>query len=94
MATSLSNPVNNLTEGVYGIKYSSGYDNKKCKTCEIKYKDCECCLEYTNVTCDFTVYKCLCCNRNYQKEFVEHLKRRFADTYTVCNHDVNKFKFI
>ena len=34
--------------------------------CGIKYKDCECCLEYTNVKSDLRVYKCLLCNRNFQ----------------------------
>ena len=48
---------------------------KKCETCGIKYKDCECCLEYTNVNDDLIVYKCLCCTRNYQKKFDEDLKK-------------------
>ena len=30
------------------IKCKYGHDNKNCKTCGIKYKDWECCLEYTN----------------------------------------------
>ena len=27
----------------------------------------ECCLEYKNVKHDLIEYKCLCCNKNYQK---------------------------
>ena len=27
-------------------------DHRKCEKCGIKYKDCECCLEYTNVKID------------------------------------------
>ena len=49
MASSLSNVVNNLADGTHKIKRKYGYDNKKCETGGIKYKDCECCLEYTNV---------------------------------------------
>ena len=49
MASSLSNLVNNLADGTHKIKCKYGYDNKKCETGGIKYKDCECCLEYTNV---------------------------------------------
>ena len=29
-----------------------GHDNKKCKTCGIKYKDCEGCLKYNNIKDD------------------------------------------
>ena len=32
---------------------------KKCETCGIKYKDCNCCLEYINVKDDLLEYKCL-----------------------------------
>ena len=40
---------------------------QKCEACGIKYKDFECCLEYTDVKDDLTVYKCLCCGREFQK---------------------------
>ena len=36
MASSLSNVVNNLAEGVYKIKCKYGHNNEKCKMCEIK----------------------------------------------------------
>ena len=32
---------------------------KNCETCGIKYKDCNCCLEYINVKDDLIEYKCL-----------------------------------
>ena len=38
MADSLPNLVNNLFEGIYRIKCKFGHDDKKCKTCRIKYK--------------------------------------------------------
>ena len=31
---------------------------KKYETCGIKYKDCECCLEYTNVEDNLIECKC------------------------------------
>ena len=37
MASSLSNLVNNLAEGVHRIKCKYGHDNKNCEICEIKY---------------------------------------------------------
>ena len=39
MASLLLNLVENLAEGVNKIKCKYGYDNRKCETCEIKYKD-------------------------------------------------------
>ena len=48
MASSLSNLADNLAEGTHKIKCKYGYGSKKCETGGIKYKDCECCPEYTN----------------------------------------------
>ena len=67
---------------------------KNVETCRIKYKDCECCLEYTSVKDDLIEYKWLFRNRNYQKNFDENLERRFANTYKFSNHDINKFFFV
>ena len=58
MASFLSNLVNNLAEGIHKIKCKYGHDKKKCKKFEIEYKDCDCCLEYTNVKDDLVVHKC------------------------------------
>ena len=49
MASSLSNLVNNLSEGIYRIKCKLRHDNKKCETCGIKYKYFDCFLEYANL---------------------------------------------
>ena len=45
MASPLSNLVNNLSEGLHRTKYKLEHDDKKCETCEIKYKCCKCFLE-------------------------------------------------
>ena len=37
MASSLSNLVNNLSDGTHKIKSKYGYDNKKCKISRIRY---------------------------------------------------------
>ena len=42
MTSSLSNHVNNLPKGIHKTEWKHGYLNKKCRLCEIKYKDCEC----------------------------------------------------
>ena len=57
----------------------------------MKYKDCKCCLEQTNVKDDLIEYKCLCCNNNYQKIFDESLKKRLANAYKFFKLNVNKF---
>ena len=48
MASSLSNLVNNLSEGLHRIKFKLKHDDKKCETCGIKCKYCDCFLKYAN----------------------------------------------
>ena len=59
MTSSLSNLVNNLSEGIHKIKWKYEHDDKKCESYGIKYKYCDCFLEYTNFKDDLTEYKCL-----------------------------------
>ena len=40
-ASTLSNLVNNLSVGIHRIKCKNKHDDKKCKTCGIKYKYCD-----------------------------------------------------
>ena len=87
---SLSNLVDNRSKGIHKIKCKHGHDDKKCETGGIKYKYCNCFLEYTNFNNDLIEYNCLCCNGNYQQTFDEKLKERFLNTYKFSNHDKNK----
>ena len=48
MANSLSSLVDILAEGILKNKCKYGHDDKKCETCRIKYRDCDCFLEDTN----------------------------------------------
>ena len=66
MASSLSNRVNNLSERIHRIKCKFEQNDKKCETCGIKYKHCDCLLEYINFKDDLIKYKYLCCIKNYQ----------------------------
>ena len=52
MASSLSNLVDNLSEGIHKIKCKYGHNDKKCETCGITYEICSCFFEYTNLTED------------------------------------------
>ena len=90
MASSLSNLVNNLSEGIHRIKCKYGHDDKKCETCGIKYKYCDFFLEYANFKDDLAECKHLCCNKNYQYKFDEKLKEQFFNIYKFSNHDNNK----
>ena len=94
MESSLSNLVNNLSEELHRIKCKLGHDDEKCETCTIKYKYCDCFLEYTNFKDDLIEYKCLCCKISYQHKFDEKLKERFFNTYKFSNHNSNKFIFL
>ena len=57
MASPLSNLVNNLFEGIYKIKCKYRHNDKRCETCQIKYKYCNYFLEYTNFKDDLIEYK-------------------------------------
>ena len=72
MASSSSNLVNNLSQGIHRIKCKLGHDDKKCETCGIKYKYRDSFLEYTNFK-----YKCLVCNKNRQQNLTKSLKKNF-----------------
>ena len=91
MASSLSDLVDNLAERIHKIRCKYGHDKEQCETCGIKYKDCNSCLECTNAKDDLIEYKCLFCNKNYQKTFDENLKKQFVRTYKFSNRDINKF---
>ena len=60
MESSLSNLVNNLSEGIHRIICKYGHDDEKCETFKNKY--CDCFLEYTNFKDYLMRHKCLCCN--------------------------------
>ena len=72
MASSLSNLVNNLSEGFHRIKRKLGHDDKKSETCGI-YKYCDCFLEYANFKNDLIEYKCVSCSKSYRGKFNKKL---------------------
>ena len=74
IATSSSNPVSDLSDGIHRIKFKFRYDDQKCETCRIKYRYCDCFLECTNFKGDLIKHKWLICNKNCQIKFDEKLK--------------------
>ena len=75
MTSSLSDLVDNLTEGIH----------------KIKCKGCGCFLKYKRVKGNSIMYKCLSCNKCYSKKLNEELKKKFKNTFTFSNNDINKF---
>ena len=68
MASSLLSLANNLAERIHKIKRKYKHNDKKCETYGIKPKNCDCFLEYTNFKDDLIEYRCLGCNKNFQKK--------------------------
>ena len=64
MAILLSIFINSLSEGNHRVKCKYGQDDKRYETCRIKYKYCNCYLEYANFKDDLIERKCLFCNKN------------------------------
>ena len=75
MATSLSKLVDNLTDNIH---------NDKC----IKCKSNLCFVRAMNET---LLFKCIDCEKKYEKEFNKELLERFSNTYEFCDNDLNKF---
>ena len=75
MATSLSNLVDNLTEGTH----------------KIKCKDCNCFLEYESVKYNLINYKPLSCNKDHSNKIDQGLKKRFKNTFKFSNNNIIKF---
>ena len=75
MATSLSKLVDNLTDNIH---------NDKC----IKCKSNLCFVRAIN---EKLIFKCIDCEKVYEKEFHNELIERFANTYKFCDNDLDKF---
>ena len=75
MSSSLSNPVDNLSEGLH------------CGKCI----DCKSCLDYMSVKDDQLIFRCFECKEDDKKDFNKELIKRFENLYGFCNEDINKF---
>ena len=75
MATSLSKLVDNITDNIHNYKY-------------IKCKSNLCFVRAIN---EKLIFKCIDCEKEYEKEFNKELIERFANTYKFCDNDLDKF---
>ena len=74
MASSLSNLVDSLGEGIH----------------KIKCKDCNCFLEYESAKENLIKNKCLFCYIDCSNKLDEKLKKKFKNTFKFSNNDINK----
>ena len=75
MATSLSKLVDNLTDNIH---------NDKCINCKSN-------LCFVRAINEKLIFKCIDCEKEYEKEFNNELIERFANTYKFCDNDLDKF---
>ena len=75
MPSSLSKLFDNLSEGIH---------HNKCS-------DCESNLDYIKIKNEKLLLKCFNCNSYYKKKFNKDLIKKFKNTYSFCNNDLNKF---
>ena len=57
----------------------------------IRYKDCNCFLEYQSAKKSLIKWKCLSCDKDYSTEFNEESKKKFKKKFMFSNNDTNKF---
>ena len=74
MSSSLSNLVDNLSEGLH---------NDRCI-------DCKSCLDYMTTKYEQLIFRYFECKKNYKNDFDKELINRFSSTYKFCNGDTNK----
>ena len=75
MSSSLSNLVDNLSEGLHSDKCT----------------DCKSYLDYMITKDDQLIFRCFECKHNYKKDFNNELIKKFANIYEFCNEGINKF---
>ena len=77
MGNLFSNLVNNLSKGIHRIKCKYGHDDKKCETCGIKYKYCDCFLECTDFKDELIEYKRYQSLTRQRLQMLQTLSRQF-----------------
>ena len=75
MSSSLSNLVDNLSEGLH---------NDRCI-------DCKSCKDYMTIKDEQLIFRCFECKKNYNKDFNKEVINRFSSTYKFCKGNINKF---
>ena len=75
MPSSLSNLVDNLSEGL---------QSDKCTNCKSF-------VDYMRTKDEQLIFRCFRCKKNYEKNFNNELIKTFPNVYEFCNGDINNF---
>ena len=75
MASSFSNLIDNLAEGIHKTE------------CE----DYDFFLKYESIKKSLMKYKCLSCKKDYSNKLDEKIKDKFKNIFKFSNNDINKF---
>ena len=75
MSSSLSNLLDNLSEGLH---------SDMCTYCKS-------CLDYMTTKDEQLIFRCFGCKKNYEKDFNKKLIKRFANIYEFINIYINLF---
>ena len=76
MGSSFSDLVNNLSEGINKIQCKYRHDDKKCETCRIKYKYCNCFLVCTISKGNLIEYNCFMLQQNLSTKLWGKIKEK------------------
>ena len=85
MSSSLSKLVDNLSEGIHKNKCVN------CNSCLHYVRSTSVVDTYTKIKNEKLLLKCFNCNTYYKKKFNKELIKKFKNTYSFCNNDLNKF---
>ena len=75
MSSSLSNIVDNLSEGLHSNKCTNSKS----------------CLDFMTTKDEQLIFRRFRCKKNYEKDFNQELIQSFANIYEFCNGDLNKY---
>ena len=75
MSSSLSNLVDNLSEGPHSDKCT----------------DCKYCLDFVTNKDEQSIFRCFACKNNYMRDFNKELIKRSANIYELKSENINKF---
>ena len=84
MSSLLSKLVDNLSEGIH---------NNKCADCKSNLDYIKTMAGPSSLECknEKLILECYNCKRRYRKKFNKDLIKKFKNTYSFCNNDLNKF---
>ena len=94
MSSSLSKLVDNLSEGIHNnkcVNCKSNLDYVRITTARPMGAPSALARSSSERKNEKLLLKCFSCNSYYEKKFNKELIKKFKNTYSLCNNDLNKF---